>query len=41
MPAMQPLDWVVAGAAAVSLYVLVDMWIRERGAPVAADGPEE
>lgn len=39
MPALDPLDWLVAGAAAVSLYVLVDMWIRERRAP--ADGPGE
>jgi hypothetical protein len=41
MPALQPLDWVIAGAAAVSLYVLVDMWIREQhGAPAPVDGQE-
>lgn len=41
MGGMEPLDWVVAGAAAVSLYVLVDMWIRERKVPAPADGPGE
>jgi len=41
MPAMEPLDWIVAGAAAVSLYVLVDMWIRERPVAAPADGPGE
>jgi hypothetical protein len=33
------LDWVVAGAAAVSLYVLASMWLSSRAAP--ADAPEE
>lgn len=42
MGALEPLDWIVAGAAAVSLYVLVDMWVRERrGVPAPADGAGE
>lgn len=32
------LDWVVAGAAAVSLYVLASMWL---GRSRTADGAEE
>ena len=27
---LEGLDWVVAAAAAVSLYVLVNMWLAER-----------
>lgn len=39
---LDALDWVVAGAVAVSLYVLVDMWLKDRGmpAPAAADTGE-
>jgi hypothetical protein len=43
MGQLGPLDWVVAGAAAVSLYVLVDMWIKERRgwAPAPAEDAGE
>ena len=27
---LQGLDWVVAAAAAISLYVLVNMWLADR-----------
>jgi hypothetical protein len=33
------LDWVVAGAAAVSLYVLASMWLTSRR-PAPADTKE-
>lgn len=34
------LDWVVAGAAAVSLYVLASMWLTSRRTPATADAEE-
>lgn len=37
---LQPLDWVVAGAAAVALYVLVDMWAKGAPPVPAADAGE-
>lgn len=39
MTGLTGLDWVVAGAAAVSLYVLASMWLTSRRRP-AADGGE-
>lgn len=40
---LDPLDWLVAGAGAVALYVLVDLWVRDRrgwSPPAAADTGE-
>lgn len=31
---LEPLDWVVAGAAAVSVYVLASMWLGHRASAV-------
>jgi hypothetical protein len=38
---LNALDWVVAGAAAVSLYVLVNMWLAERRGWTPAPDTEE
>lgn len=40
IPELTGLDWVVAGAAAVSLYVLANMWLASRAAAPAADVEE-
>ena len=41
IPGFTGLDWVVAGAAAVSLYVLASMWLAERRpAPAPVDAEE-
>lgn len=40
LAALQPLDWVVAGAAAIALYVLVDMWVKSGPPLPAADAGE-
>lgn len=41
IPELTGLDWVVAGAAAVSLYVLVNMWLADRRGWKPAPDAEE
>ena len=40
IPGFTGLDWVVAGAAAVSLYVLASMWLAERRTPAPAEAED-
>lgn len=40
IPGLSGLDYVVAGAVAVSLYVLASMWLTERRTPAPVDAEE-